>query len=452
MFVLEYFMVKIPSNFWQTLCRFGLLECIWYVIYYRFIHFSGQVPRSDYHLESVHILIRHGDRNNMHNLPNYNTPAISCRISVDLKEQVAGLEDYHRHMLRLVEDGGRTSKQTFHAYNLFPNTDSCQSAQLTPVGAAQHLRNGQFLRKMYLDEWKLIDESEKWEQLMVRSTTKSRTFQSAVALMNGLVGDLDLTRMQLEEALNNSMCTERSGVPCGCSSIDEYIDVFSCIYHQLSPHVMAQSELQKSYAQIGDVLGTAVNSLPRPSHILDVSMIHYCHHLPLPSRLHKCMQPSSMGSVYDIINQNGRDQHLNSDLLKIVRLKLQPLMFEIAHRMSDRVNGKSPLKFVLYSSHDSAIEPFADAMGFSQGTWSRYAARIVLELYKNNKDNSAHIRVLHDGQVVTEDVIFCRDKLSDKKYGLCPLEHFIQFVDQGNMKSLNEDSYEKACQKVIPYK
>jgi hypothetical protein len=414
--------------------------------------FSGQVSSLDYELKSVHLLVRHGDRFNMHSLPNYETPPISCTISSELKDQIPGLGQYQQLMEKLAEQGGRTSQQTFHAYNLFPNTDVCKLAQLTPVGAAQHLKNGQFLRKIYLEQWKLLDDSQKWQQLMVRSTTKSRTFQSALALITGLVGEVDLINMQLEEALNNSMCVENTGYPCGCSSIDEYIDMFSCIYHQLSPHLMAQGKIQSSYTQLAKVLGVTVNSLPRPSHIMDISMIHYCHHLPLPHRYNKCMQPSSIGNIYDAINQNGRDQHLNDDLLKMLRLKLQPLIFEIAHRMNDQLNDKNPLKLVLYSGHDSTIEPFANVMGFSQGTWSRYASRIILELYKNRRDNSGHIRVLHDGHLVTEDVTFCRDRLSNTKYGLCPLEHFINFVDHENIKSLGEDSYEKACQKVIPYK
>lgn len=412
---------------------------------------EGQVPKDQYHLMSVHAVIRHGDRYNMHSLPNYENARVSCMIDEGLKEQVAGMDSYHKQMQKLAGQQGHLSHQSFHAYNLYPNSDTCKVAQLTPQGAAQHLKNGQYLKATYLDQWHLLVNSKKWDQIMVRSTTKSRTFQSALALLMGFLGELDLQQLQLEEALNNSMCAASTGYSCICLATEELIDLFSSTYHQLSPHMLAQAKIQQAYSHLAKVLGVAANSLPRPSHIMDVSMIHYCHHLPLPHRSNQCLQPWAIADIYDAVNENGRDQHLNKNLLKIVRLKLQPLLYEMAHRMSSQLSGQSDIKFVLFSGHDSTIEPLANALGFSSGHWPRYAARIVFELYKKQKDDSGYIRVLYDGKPVTDQVIFCQDRLADKKNSLCPLQYFLDFVDHDNIKDLNEESYEKACQNIIEY-
>ena len=418
-----------------------------FFIYY----FTGKVPKDQYQLISVHVVIRHGDRYSMHSLPNYENAHVSCLIDESLKQQVAGMDAYHKLMQKLAGQKGRLSHQSFHAYNLYPNSETCKVAQLTPQGAAQHLKNGQHMSRAYLDQWHLLVNSTKWDQIKVRSTTKSRTFQSALALLVGFLGDLDLQKLQLEEAFNNSMCAASTGYSCTCLQTEELIDLFSSTYHQLSPHMMAQARVQKAYSHLAKVLDVAANRLPRPSRIMDVSMIHYCHHLLLPHRSNQCIQPWAVADIYDAVNEHGRDQHLDKNLLKIVRLKLQPLLYEIAHRMNSQLSGQSQLKFVLYSGHDSTIEPLANALGFSSGDWPRYAARIVFELYKKQNDDSGYIRVLYDGKPVTDQVIFCQPNLADAKTSLCRLQYFLDFVDHGNIKDLNADSYDKACQSIVEY-
>ncbi|KAK2163065.1 hypothetical protein LSH36_86g03000 [Paralvinella palmiformis] len=411
---------------------------------------EGQVSKDQYQLVSVHVIIRHGDRYVLHSLPNYKNAPVSCMIDEGLKEQVKGMDVYHRQMKILAKQEGRLSYQSFHAYNLYPNSDACKAGQLTPQGAAQHLKNGQHLKAAYLDQWHLLDNSKKWDQIMVRSTTKSRTFQSVLALLMGLMGELNLQHLQLEEAMNNSMCGVNTGYPCACLATEELVDLFSSTYHQLDPQMMLQPKVQKAYSQLAKVLDITTNNLPRPSHIMDVSMIHYCHHLPLPHRSTQCIQPWVVSNIFDAVNQNGRDQHLDKNLLKIVRLKLQPLLYEIAHRMSMQLAGTTPLKFVIYSGHDSTVEPLANALGFSSGNWPRYAARIVMELYKRSKDDTGYIRILYDGKPVTEQVTFCQHHhFADDEHSLCSLQYFLDFVDHGNLKELNEESYEKACQNVI---
>ncbi len=417
----------------------------------------GDVPADEgYQLESVHIVIRHGDRYHMHGLPNYENAQVDCKISRDLLHEVPAMQKYKETMEAAASIGGRKPRQTYRKYDIYPNKKDCAGSHLTPEGAAQHVKNGLFLSERYLSRWNLLDRSNRdiWDQVLIRCTTWSRTFQSAMALMFGFLPEFEITKMNIESAEDNSMCTKNSPLPCRCASIKDYYDVFSNNWRQRSPHVMTKAKLKTAYVNIAEVLGVASGSLPPPSHIMDVFMIHFCHKQPLPFYGSQCVKPSDVGGVYDSVMENGREQVKDPILHCIVRLKLLPLMLEIAKRMSDQLQGDSTSpRFVLYSGHDSTVEPLANAFGFSTGIWARYAARIVLELYSKEETTgkTGFIRVLFDGRVVTQDVIFCRENMANGKYGLCPLQSFLDFTSDASMSDLGGGSYASLCKEPIPY-
>ena len=50
----------------------------------------------------------------------------------------------------------RAKDDLFSKFDLYPNSGNCEDGHLTPYGAAQHIRNGAFLRKTYVDKWNLL--------------------------------------------------------------------------------------------------------------------------------------------------------------------------------------------------------------------------------------------------------------------------------------------------------
>ena len=107
---------------------------------------SGEVSTSKdgstLRLISVHTIIRHGDRDNLHGLPQYENPKLGCRITDSLRMTFPVLGDYQNIMEDNLRKGGRLPEQTFHGYDIYPNQEFCTPGLLTPEGAVQHIQNG----------------------------------------------------------------------------------------------------------------------------------------------------------------------------------------------------------------------------------------------------------------------------------------------------------------------
>jgi len=198
-------------------------------------------------------------------------------------------------------------------------------------------------------------------------------------------------------------------------------------------------------------LGATAGELPQLNHVFDVVMTHYCHGM-----VAGCFEPLFVRDVYDIISEAGHLAVSGQAHRHIARLKIQPLLYEIAHRMNHQSHFANTLltKFVLYSGHDSTIEPLAAAIGISNGDWPKYASRLVFELYAPTKEAGlgmkASIRVLHDGKDVTQQLSFCKDVISNVAPSVCPLKAFFDFVNDKKFSGgPGENGYSEACKNLI---
>ena len=250
---------------------------------------------------------------------------------------------------------------------------------MTPIGAAQHVLNGNLFKQKYIIKHKLFCEDALEEAVLVRCTDKSRTYQSGLALLFGFLPKLDISKIDIQMATNASMCTSDTGHECGCLASDPFMDVMSATYKQTSARVRKNVKAERVYSTLQKMFDCSAAQLPRPSHILDVTMVHFCHGENLPGYNGECMPNWVAKDVYDILRENGAHQIKESDFVKISRLKMQPVLFEVADRMIKQGSRDTPLKFVLYSGYDSTTDPLSVALNFSSGLWSPYATRIVFE-------------------------------------------------------------------------
>jgi hypothetical protein len=399
-------------------------------------------------LVSVHAIIRHGDRDNLHGLPNYENPKLSCQITEPLHINFPVLGDYRNIMEDNIRKGGRSEEQTFHGFDLYPNREFCTPGLLTPEGAVQHILHGQLFKQKYLLKHNLLNMQDFEDTLFVRTTDYPRAFQSAMALLFGFLPKFEIEKLKIEKADNNTMCTGDTGHPCTCPMVAPFIDTMSATHRVKRPEIRQTPLGRELYSHLASILDTEVDALPPPSHIMDVSMVHLCHNQLLPvGPSGQCMKPWAISNVYDLLAQNGLQQL--KEFTGIAKLKFQPLFHEMAERMLQQVMGKSPLRFVLYSGHDTTIEPIAAALNFSGGIWSPYASRIVFELYgpdAGSTESSAHlIRVLYNGNTVTQHIPFCKNKMVDAFLGLCPLDHFIKYVRKDYLAEYGASNYLQAC-------
>jgi len=285
---------------------------------------------------------------------------------------------------------------------------------------------------------------------MIRGTNCSRTFHSAIAFMHGFAPELDMSRISaVEMADNNTLCMQQTGHQCSCAAVESmgFLSYFSVTFAQGSSTIRNRPSVRRIAAR----LGVTVNELPRLSDVFDVSMAHFCHRLAVG-----CLGALFVRDTFDVIQEAGRLAVSDIRYQRLARLKVQPLLYEIVHRMKRQSQFSDNLlpKFVLYSGHDSTIEPLAAAIGVSNGGWPRYAARIVFELYslvqEAGSDTVAGIRVLHDGKDVTRHLSFCKDAASDSAPSICPLKAFLDFVNDSQFSGgPGESGYNEACKSSI---
>ncbi|ELT92533.1 hypothetical protein CAPTEDRAFT_92537 [Capitella teleta] len=401
--------------------------------------FSGEGPPG-YKIVHVHLFIRHGDRSPMYTLPNHKAPSLSC----SLRNRDEAIEFIS------TMDAVRTSlpkkrpKSYLNRHNFYPDTKVCNGAMLTDLGALQHLSLGRHLHKKYIVKLRLLQTNNTKEQLYVRSTDYSRTFQSALALVHGLQPGFDLSELNLDIVQSTHMCSHTSSdLPCKCQTTR---DLLIAIKKEERRRQANDSAIMTIKAEVGQVLAVPPSSLPWVSAILEVAMTHICHDLPLPcvniNGSSSCISWQTVGKMWSHHDKEGLLSTSNYAAHRRDRLLMHPLLYEVANRLLHVTRNEERTRVVLYSGHDLTLTPLLKVLGLFDGRWPPYASRLALETWRNH-DNEHFIRVVYNGEDVTSSLRLCdHDELVD---GLCPLDKFIYFVRYKDIQFFGKSSYAEAC-------
>ncbi|KAK7881917.1 hypothetical protein WMY93_028091 [Mugilogobius chulae] len=176
---------------------------------------EGHSP-ADYRLLSVQVMIRHGDRYPLYSIPKTKRPAIDCTLSANRAPSHQLLTGFISHMSR----GGRGHWDSpLSSVPRLPNHSSCDVGELTQTGVVQHLRNGQLLREAYKHR-ALLPADWSPRQVWVETTGKSRTLQSGLAFLYGLLPDFDWTKVTVRHQWSTLFCSGS----CDCPARNKYLD------------------------------------------------------------------------------------------------------------------------------------------------------------------------------------------------------------------------------------
>lgn len=390
---------------------------------------SGDVPFSEFRLLSIHMVTRHGDRSPIHILDAKNIPTKSFRCFFDskMKREMPVLAEFEEKLKESKSLLRNSSLKQYGHFSPYPDSTICPSAVLTPQGSAQQIRNGLFLQAKYRKHG-LFAQPNFERNFKVVTTKYSRTFQTAVSFVYGLLPRFELPRLKFETAEDAGMCREGHGLRCNCPAVMGAQNTFSCTFEQSWPEQAdGKSEFYERISEKFRFDPTRPN--PRPSHVYDFLVTHYCHNQTI---VDNCL----LNEIFSHVQSHGLWANKNKRYVDQAWLKVLPLLVEISRRTSSL--SKQPLTdpkksgptFVLYSGHDSTIEPFSTAMGVGSGRWPKYSSRMVLEQYKEITTEESYLRILVDGRPATQIAPFCReeDELL-RLHSLCPLKNFLAYVD-----------------------
>ena len=385
---------------------------------------EGNVP-DFYRLIQVHVVIRHGDRSPMSRLPgNITTVKLDCLTEPEKfpEEIVQHVANYTNAMKRELEKG----KENF-MFSPYPHQKFCTRAILTGMGAVQHLISGIHLRNIYINRHGLL--SEKWNSshFQILTTQYSRTYQSAVALLYGLIPNFNLSKIAIKFAGYPAFCTRDmallTGIGCHCGIISHLNKLGDKKVAQLNTNITLYRDLVKELSKLAGVKVTGVTGF------IDALSAYECHNISLPCYVdgERCYTKELVDKLWRLRDIKTQDDARNQFHHTSARLRVQPLLSYIFRHMEKAVT-QSSLKFALYFGHDSSITPLLVSLGFGGSTHPPYASRIVFELYENKSNSSDFfLKILYNGQDVTRSVIFCRGKTTPD--GLCPMKCLQQYID-----------------------
>lgn len=331
---------------------------------------------------------------------------------------------------------------------------SCALGQLTPIGYNQQFMNGKIMRDSYAallpDTY---DNNE--DAFSFRSDAQPRTKMSGQALVDGLFASSSKPSTKLQSLLGLGLS---AGKPVPWNMIDAVKDNMFPNWH-LCPALNRavqkgkdSEEYKQFLEQIHDPMMAKLATILKKDakevkvmHVMDCLTTHKCHDQPVP---HTLADPSLLDELVDI---NYKHFHIVAKHTRKFAAGL--LLGEIMGKLHEVVKQTTPLKFALYSGHDTTLMALLQDLDIPDGHWPPYASTLAFEVYKKQSKAEVSgyvVRVVYNGQPKTlpgcPDALCPWEKLQELLATAVPssaecqdAEFSKKMVHWANMMSLDQD-------------
>ncbi|XP_066565396.1 2-phosphoxylose phosphatase 1 isoform X2 [Amia ocellicauda] len=399
---------------------------------------EGHSP-PDYKLLSVQVMIRHGDRYPLYSIPKTKRPAIDCTLVPNRKPSHPRLAAFISHMSK-AERGQWDSAMS--AIPRLPSHTVCEMGELTQTGIVQHLHNGQLLHDTYIKKHKLLPNNWGSKHLYIESTRKSRTLQSGLALLYGLLPEFDWQKVNVRHQWSTIFCSGS----CDCPMRNHYLEEEQRRQYNLR---VKNTLLEQTYMEMAKIVGVPTRQL-RAANPIDSLLCHFCHNITFPCTQNGCISLKHFSVIKAQQLEDKKDRHEKKLYYKYSLLATHPFLNQTIARMQRIAQGRKDELFALFSAHDVTVAPLLSALGLSEARFPRFAARITFELWKGAKDkNDLYVRILYNGEDVTFFTSFCQTHSRHSGPGLCPFKKFLNFVRRDMFAIFNSTNYFDACHRRI---
>ncbi|KAL1464907.1 hypothetical protein WDU94_004512 [Cyamophila willieti] len=404
-----------------------------------------------YSLESLTILLRHGDRGPMNHVRNISS--IDCSSNDPLFSAYNSF--WTNISLHQSANPYLPFLSTFHNYPLVPTVrGGCELGQLTPLGASQLLRVGSLLRPVYSSQLGLDNFTLSSEHVHLYSTTYRRTFQSLLAFLHEFLHPDDLQKFTIREVSSLAFCFN----DCACSAAYHYTNLFDAEKLKYLRSHPAVIKLVKKASQIVYELNSKHLSSD-PWALRDALLTYVCHGTNLPCHKTECVQSEDVTGVFAYIDWETRQYSRMLNMRRSHLLKAYGLLKRIVSSLLSSVSNSKP-RLTIFSGHDWTVRYLAVTLGlFTDGAGSPiYASRFIIELYKNKATSTSYeetgsssrqyyLRFLFNGKDLTSKVPFCKRaglRYSETAF-LCPIESVVRFLHDDYFTPFNTTNFKDAC-------
>jgi len=284
--------------------------------------------------------------------------------------------------------------------------------QLTPTGMQQEFQLGKLMRKRYIEDAQLLPEHYQADSLYVRSSDFDRTLMSAESLLFALypLG----TGPTLPDTTQAALPSGYQPIPIHTipQNEDTLLVAFSKNHQQqyealLKQYVFSRpdwkkknAELQPQFAHWSQVTGTKITGMRQLVYLGDTLFIRKLYHLPRPAGLTEEDEKKIIEARNWIFVTGFKPPAIG-------QYTGHALLAVIADYLKQAAQHKNPLKFVLFSAHDTTILSLMSAMGVPMETPPPYASDLSVALFEE-ESGEKQVRITLNGQAVV--LPGCREK------------------------------------------
>lgn len=315
------------------------------------------------------------------------------------------------------------SRAPFGNFQKNPYKWPVPNEQLTPLGIQEEYELGQALRERYITNLQLMSDTYEDGTINALASYSDRTIQSAQALLIGLYppGTGPVT-VYGKDALPDKIQivpirTVSSDSILFMRNYETYITILKKYVYNSEAWQEKNKELESNYKKWSEITGTPINNLADLLNVGDVLICAKTQNLPLPEGLSE----KDAEIIINATNWGLAEQFKNMDVSYLMGSEM---LNKITSDLQNKAEGKDHYKMYLYSGHDITILPLMALFGTPMKTDPKYAANLVIELYKDGTQNLVKVR--YDGKYVKLPMMNGESS--------CTLETFIKNVEEVNQK------------------
>lgn len=268
------------------------------------------------------------------------------------------------------------------------------AAELTPVGMNQEFTLGTNLRKLLIEEKKLLTEEYIANSILTCASNTNRTIMSAECLLTGMYppGTGPMFAKDTPALPDRIQVIPIRTLPDSSTMIlmpyPQYLKLLEKYVYPTKKWKETEEEIKPKMEKWGQAVGYNIKTLGDVLTVGDVLICAESHNLPYPADL-------SQAEAQEIIDLTNNKLAYQFTVKELSYSMGGELLNAIEGNLSDFINGKQPYKLVYYSGHDITILPIMSLLGKPLETAPGYASHILIELYKNDS-GSFTVKVVYN--------------------------------------------------------
>lgn len=342
---------------------------------------SYQYISQNYDVIQIHVIIRHGARTPLH-------------IDKHMKDRLWKCSNTELTSYKNEKNYGSLSIHNKFDRSLI-GRGNCIFGQLLNKGVKQLNSVGKYLREVYIENYKFLPTQYDSKYLKIRSTGSLRTIHTAMSVMNGLyIDNNDVNIFMAEKKIDH---WKRTSLVC-----PKFMELMR---ESFDPN-KAGYDFNFS-KKLEEELGIKLDSAN------DIVTSTLCQGFKLPDPLTEVDADAIISTKMKI-----QQSLYNNETIYPLFFSFQAA--EILNDCIDRINGRSNLRFALWSAHDGNINSFFGYLGIFHDKWPPYGSFFNIELIKDRETCKYYLRILYNGKTVQSP------RFSNQI--LIPFEDFKDFV------------------------